>query len=53
MRNGRVFARLLGLSREVIEDAVVDQDASLVVAVRPRGAGGVSSRALRPAGAGL
>ena len=36
MRNGRVFARLLGLGRAVFEDVVVDEDGSLVVWVRPR-----------------
>ncbi|MER3410752.1 MAG: ISL3 family transposase, partial [Thermoleophilia bacterium] len=36
MRNGRVFARLLGLDRVVFEDVMVDEDGSVVVAVRPR-----------------
>ncbi len=31
MRNGRVFARLLGLGRVVVEDVLVDQDGSFVV----------------------
>ena len=35
MRNGRVFARLLGVGRAVVE-GVVEEDGSLVVRVRPR-----------------
>jgi transposase len=35
VRNGRVFARLLGLGRAVVEDVVVDEDGALVVWVRP------------------
>lgn len=35
MRNGRVFAGLLGLGRAALEDVMVDDDGSVVVAVRP------------------
>ncbi len=37
MRGGRVFARLFGLGRAVVEGVTVEDDGSVVVAARPRG----------------
>ncbi len=36
MRGGRVFARLLGLGRAVVEGVRLEEDGSVVVAARPR-----------------
>lgn len=36
VRGGRVFARLLGLGRAVVEDVRVDEDGAVVVRARPR-----------------
>jgi len=37
VRGGRVFARLFGLGRAVVEGVTVEDDGSVVVAARPRG----------------
>lgn len=36
MRQGRVWARLLGIERAVVEDVEIDRDGGLVISVRPK-----------------
>ena len=46
MRGIRVWARLLGLARAVVEDVLLDDDGAVIVAVRPQGPRAGSLRSL-------